>query len=132
MQAGIVTECRWLESDTDSDGVVTVTATGGISGARATTIWSAAEEALEQAAGGLVVLDLSKVTVFDDDSIAALALLGRSSARRHAQICMVAPTNCSLYQYISCCATARLMPMYRSRAAALASFEARLAVVAPG
>jgi anti-anti-sigma regulatory factor len=113
----------WLTVEDGADGSVLVTAAGGIAADRSIDLWSSLEEALEQANGALVVVDLTRVTGFDIDSIGELTRVAKASARRHLDLCAIVRPNSALEHYAHCYGLSLLLPIHHSLAAALTSAE---------
>jgi PaaX-like protein C-terminal domain len=77
----------WLTIEAGEEDSVLVTVAGSISADGPNDLWSSVEQALEQANGGLVVVDLTRVTGFDVDSIRDLIQIAKASARRNLDLC---------------------------------------------
>jgi ABC-type transporter Mla MlaB component len=91
-----------------------VTVVGDIAADHADELWSTAEQALELAAGGLVIVDLRRVTGSDSGSIAQLAAVARSSARRRRSLCALIEANSSLEYCARLCGLSHLLLIYTS------------------
>lgn len=109
----------WLQIYDVGESCVTVTVTGSCASSRAVELWAAVEEALEIAAGRLVVLDLSSVTTFDVDCIQELRHIILASSRRRLDLCTVLRPDSPLAQYAVWSGVARRLPVFPTRAAAL-------------
>lgn len=73
------------------DTVVLVTASGSVAARHGADLWSTIEAALEIAIGRRVVADLSRVTAFDGDTVAALLDVARACLRRRLDLCAIIP-----------------------------------------
>ncbi|WP_156935450.1 STAS domain-containing protein [Pseudonocardia spinosispora] len=109
----------WLLIDYSDEDVAVVIASGDISGFRSEELWSALEEALQQANGRLVVADLTGVTSFDDSSLDALAEVASASARRHLDLCALIRPLSALHEHARVRGLSELLPIHPSMSALL-------------
>ncbi|WP_028933829.1 hypothetical protein [Pseudonocardia spinosispora] len=76
--------------ETEPDALV-VRVPGGVGPGWPRELWSELEGALEQAAGRLVVADLTWVVGLTGRAVRVLVLVAEAAARRHVAFCAIAP-----------------------------------------
>jgi hypothetical protein len=113
----------WLTIEAGAEGTALVTVAGGIAADRSIDLWSSVEEALEQANGGLVMVDLTRVTGFDIDTINDLIRVAKASARRKLDLCALIRPRSSLEHYAYYSGLSLLLPIYTCAAAALSDTQ---------
>jgi anti-anti-sigma regulatory factor len=113
----------WLTTEAGADDSVVVTVAGRISADGPNDLWSSVEEALAQANGGLVVVDLTRVTGFDVDNIRDLMQIAKESARRNLDLCALIRPRSSLEHHAHSSGLSLLLPIYACFAAALADAQ---------
>jgi anti-anti-sigma regulatory factor len=111
---------HWLNVDSsDSEDSTVIRVRGGIAGDRAEVMWDAIERALQWAAGGRVVVDLSEVTGFDVHSIEELTDVATAARRRHDDLRAVVKPHSALDHYVRCCSVGQQVPVYDSLTTAI-------------
>jgi anti-anti-sigma regulatory factor len=113
----------WLTIEAGAEDSVLVTVAGRISTDGPNDLWSSVEEALEQANGGLVVVDLTRVTAFDVDSIRDLMQIAKASVRRNLDLCALIRPHSPLEHHADGSGLSLLLPIYACTTAALADTQ---------
>ena len=116
---------RWLQviGPQHHSDVVIVRPIGGTVGNRTLDLWSALENAIEQAAGALVIADLTRVTAFDRYTVRTLSCVATAAVRWHHDFCVVAAASSALAQYVRWCGQGHVLGVYSSVIEAVASFD---------
>jgi anti-anti-sigma regulatory factor len=113
----------WLTIEAGEEDSVLVTVAGSISADGPNDLWSSVEQALEQANGGLVVVDLTRVTGFDVDSIRDLVQIAKASVRRNLDLCALIRPRSPLEHHAHSSGLSLLLPIYACTTAALADTQ---------
>ena len=109
----------WLNTDELDQDALLIRVLGGIAATRAEELWSAIEEALERACGRRVIVDLTRVTGFDNASIHELASTARDCARRRVDLHAVLKAHSPLEQHLRFAGVTHVLPVHHCLVGAL-------------
>jgi anti-anti-sigma regulatory factor len=102
----------WLHIHSSEPHTAVIEATGGIDVDRAEQLWDAIEHALEISPGSRVVVDLTRISTFDEPSIHELAISTRAAARRKDDLRLVVDAESALGRHLHASERARGWPIY--------------------